>query len=579
MKKIRILSVLTLLLMATLLFTSCGKGKIGATSSFDKVLNPDYDVSVDAVSEAVQLEELDGYLPLRYFDVDDADFNEAYDLYGLEIFYNLDLETGDMTYKVYNLFANKVVLTLDDENTDYDFETGMYEEFAILGVSATVFTAADDPEADINDDSLYETTYYAYDAMGTKLSETDDEDGFDEPFWRGEMVVFDLVAYNVDEDTGAFEKEMDIPEYILIDKTDCYMDWNDEYYYVFAYSESTEYREGTLMGVYVYDHSFNYVSSWNAPAYATEKDAFVLNNGDVLIQYSNVLDEEAKEYDYYQSANTETVKYDLVTLVMKAKNGNVKDIDMKYFVSHVEPNHWLYDEEDDNNKYNDSFDNIAYIHPIVNQRIDDSEAAQDVVLMSDKGKIKKSLKLVDGQKAVLPTKLADDVYMVEMLNGGYALVNIDGDILKMINSGARMQLMGQYLVTDKNIYDFDLEVIYDLKENDAGVLGVVDGVLFVQAGDYEDDEFSVYSFCDGEKKTVYTYSADAEENDQFYMTKMGYVLIDSEGSHVYYNAYGKELITTDGWLTSLNVTEDAILCSMIPTASEEFEATYYIFKK
>jgi hypothetical protein len=296
-----------------------------------------------------------------------------------------------------------------------------------------------------------------------------------------------------------------------------------------------------------------------------------------MIQYANELDEEAKEFDYYTTQNRESVKYDLVTLIMRAKNGNVKDVDMKYIVSYVMTNQTLYDEQDDNNMFNDSFDNVAWVYPIVNQRVDRSAAAEDVVLMSDKGKIKKSLKLVDGQIADIPEKIADDVYVVEMLHGGYALVNLDGDVLKMINSGADMRLMGQYLVSETKIYDLNLEVIYNLKENDATLLEEIDGVLFVQEGD--EDEYTVYSFCGGAKKTVYSYSAEAEENDEFYTTSMGYVLIDSEGTHTYYNANGKELLTTDGWLQVLNSAEDEILCAMIPSLGEDWEAKYYIFTK
>lgn len=573
MKKIRILSVLTLLLTVTMLFTACGKGKIGSASSFDKVLNPDYDNSEQVFAKGALVEELNGYVSLRYDIVNGGNF----DLYGLEILYSVDEETGDLSYKVYSVLNNKVILTLDAEDVEYEFITNYYEYYGVLIVSETVFngTEKDDPM----DESLYETTYYAYDATGKQLAKTDDEDGFDAPFYLGEMVVFDMVAYNVDEDTGNFEKEMDIPEYILIDDSKCYMDWNDEYYYVLAYDQYSEDSEIEFTDVFVYDHSFNYVSSWSAPSYVDLMGIHVLNNGDVLIQYSNKLDEEAKEFDYYTISGSESVKYDLVTLIMRAKNGNVKDIDMKYVVSYVMTNNWLYDEDDDNNEYNDSFENIAYVNPIVNQRIDYSDAAEDIVLMSDKGKIKKSLKLVDGQVAELPEKIADDKYVVAMLHGGYALVNLDGDVLKMINSGADMELMGQYLVSETKIYDLNLDVIYNLKENDAFILNVVDDVLFVQAGSEEDDEYTVYSFCNGEKKTVYTYSAEDEENDIFKLTSMGYVLIDSEGSYTYYNANGKELLVLEDWIEVLNVTEDQILCVAVPLEGEEAETKYYVFTK
>lgn len=544
MKKTGIVALLAIVLVMTMLLTSCG-GSIGAFSSFDKVLNPDFDITEKVWMEAKAIPELEGYALQEQ-------------LGDIAILYKMNEETGVLAYKIFNLSNASVILTFAAENIVYDFNTA-YEELGLILVTETYFYDTEDLS------ELPTFAHLAYDKMGNEISRIEDADPIF-PFMLGELVVYDDVAYKMDRATGALTKEMDIPEYMVID-ADQQIQKNDDYYYVLDDDR-----------VFVYDLSFHYVSSWIAPSYAEMNGGGVLNNGDILLQYAYELDEDAKEFDFYEANNGRSLKYDLVTLLINPKNGSAKEIDLKYVIENVVSNVDSYDEEEDNNYFNDSFDNIAYIYPIVNQKIDSSDAAADIVLMSDKGKIKKSLKLVDGQMAVLPEKVAEDTYSVAMLHGGFALIDIDGNVLKMINSGSDFEVIGDYFVSEKAIYDLNFEVIYSLKDNNARSLGSVDGTVFVREG--TDDAYTVYAFRDGEKKTVFTYNVENTDNGEFEIVyELGYAIVNAAGDHTYYNAKGDLLITTTSALTRSYASENGALYVAELSIDNILKPTYYVFTK
>ena len=81
----------------------------------------------------------------------------------------------------------------------------------------------------------------------------------------------------------------------------------------------------------VYDKSLNVVLKYSAPSYSyTLNVAQVLANGNLLVQYSVRLDEEAAEYDYISSGN----KYDLVTILV-TKDATTELTDVDYKISEV----------------------------------------------------------------------------------------------------------------------------------------------------------------------------------------------------------------------------------------------------
>ena len=63
MKKIKLTALVSLLLITAMLFAACG-GEAGlkTISSYDAILNPDYNVNTGVKTSAIALERLDDYI-------------------------------------------------------------------------------------------------------------------------------------------------------------------------------------------------------------------------------------------------------------------------------------------------------------------------------------------------------------------------------------------------------------------------------------------------------------------------------------------------------------------------------------
>lgn len=484
-----------IVLLATLL-TACG-GSLAGVSSVKKYLNEDYDPSEEVLSKMEKVEELDGYVYIGHSE-EFAVFSKA-------------VETG-LSYKIFSMRNAKVVATIAEENVVCTFDLTANIP-ALLVTKTKTFT----------DSSLIETTYLLYDGMGNQVATSNSATQV--PVMFADKLVYNYMAYTVAED-GALKDGVKVPEYAVLSKCDS---WNDEYYYV-----------ETMGGVIVYDRSFETVSVWTAPSYAANFAAFPMNDGNVLIQYTYSMAEDAKKYDYYDLGYVgNTVKMDMVSLILSAEKGKVKEIDLDYLVLQLMPNYELYDEDEENNEYREDFENIAVIAPIEDKKLNNSEDARDIVLMNNKGKAQKSLKMIDNQGANLPRKVAEDVYLTKTLYGS-ALINGKGKLIQPFYTATGVDLVGEYFVGERMIYNLQMEEVYDLDQNKATVEKIMDNTIFVKKK--TDTGYEMISFCDGKQTTVYTHTPDVKTVLTFAEEDDYYVIYDQKTqTYQYYNADGTQL--------------------------------------
>lgn len=531
MKKTKVLALLSVLMIAAMLLVSCGgTPKASPVSSFAKVLNADYDYAADLVASATALTELNDYAVVEQSD-EFVVFAGATD-------------EGAPVQKVFSLRAASVVLTLTaTESTAYEVE--LVDDLPVFAVAKAVED---------------ETTYTVYDATGAGVASTTYD--LDAPSEFADLIVFAGVAYEVDDD-GKLTKFADLPENLVMDAD---VEWSENYFYVF---------NETRTAVQIFDRSFKFVANWYAPSAALNCKAFVLNGGDLLVQYNLVLDDKTDEYDRYEKNGDAIVKYDVVTKLVSAKNGKTKDIDCNYVIYSVVSAYSVKESTYvDADIIADSLKNLAVVAPIVDKQIDDSEAARDFVTMNDKGKIQKSVKLVDGQVANLPELVGEDLYLVRTLYG-QVLTNAKGKIVQIINNDS-MKLVGGYLVGEMGVYDLEMNKVYDLLENKAKVLETIGDTLFIIKGEDEEVAYDVIALRNGEEKTVASFDVEKENNKIFTPLEGvdAYAILDvASGEYTYYNAAGEELIKTKALLVAIASNNDTVLMSGIDGES----AVYYVF--
>lgn len=540
MKKAKLLLAVAALLICVTLLNACG-----TISSVNKYLNKDYSPLEEIYKSESSLSELTGYKILKS--------NDSFVIFNSE-------NAGAVSYKVFSMKANRIIATFADTESLFTFD--IYDNVPILLVSKSA-NNLDSSVADIVDGLVIDVTYTAYDANGEVLKTVEKYKPEAPELINYNTCIFDYAAYTINQD-GSLLKTVDVPEYIFIDDL---MDSNDDYYYTNA--------NGILA---VYDHTFNVVSTYVAPSYYEEVSLFVLNNGNIFAQYAYEVDEDERKYDLSVCENGKTLKYDLVSLIINAKTGKTTQVHLDYIVEDLFSNYSLnnpYDSIGKTSPYNDNFENIAIIAPIVDKKIDESSASRDLVFMNNKGKALDSLKIADNQLARLYAidKLSDDRYLVTTLVGN-SIIDAKGEVIK--NMSFAFENYGSFFVSDRYIYDLDLEIVYDFIENDAEFIGSVNNTIFVKAE--TKTGYDIISFCDGEQTTVYTHNETASEATVFEIVDgIGYSLVNTAANeYKYYNADGSLLVTTTYSLEAITDTNAKVVLMKGLAASGEI---YHTFSK
>ena len=540
----KILALVASILCLVMILASCGSIK---TAKIEDYLNPEYTPEDIVLKKSNYISELEGY--------ELTETNGSFAVFTKITLPNLtknpDAKTT-VSYKLFSIAANKVIASAAGTNINCEFSFDENAPIAIIE-KTTYNTKTGD---------ILETDYTAYDAAGTQLvSSTRAISGATQ--FADDLILFNNVAYQEDEETGALTKIKDIPEYVALAE---YLDYNDNYFYA-----------GDDNNVVVYDRDFNFVASWSAPSYAAEEMCIMhlLNDGNLLIQYYYELDSDSAKYDVYEVNETGiTVKYDLVSLIFNPEKNSVKELDLDYLVYNVTTNAELQKEyEEGNSEFSAEFENIAYICPIVDKKLDYSDDAMDLVIMNNKAGAMQSLKILDNQSTSAPRKVATDLYAVS-LKIGYALINGKGEVINVINNES-LELKDDYIVGEQTIYNYDLTVAYDLAGNDASVLGYMGDSILVRSN--RSKGYDILLLTEGNQKTVYSYTKKTTTGTNTTTTEVVVEFLYDEGNdfycihnsvsgYAYYNANGDLIISTQQPLTVVASYENTVLLKGISAA-------------
>ena len=217
--------------------------------------------------------------------------------------------------------------------------------------------------------------------------------------------------------------------------------------------------------VTVYDKDLKAISTYAVPSYCEDADFFILRNGDVLVQYTELLDVDTDTYDYMLVENyyvgTSNQKYDLHTCIISAATGEATEINASFVVRELENTYAT--NPDYANYYNAKLSNIAVINYIKNSKLDVSATACDVVSMNDKGEVVESLKL-HNDWAGIPENLGNGFFTVYNVRDTYTVMDKTGKILNnnVDLEGQTRNYLRDYFVLDDGIYNMTGEKTYDL---------------------------------------------------------------------------------------------------------------------
>ena len=461
--KLKLVIAILLLLAIITSVASCGQNA-NIEKSFDVVLNEEYVPQEKLADNIAEIPELENY-----------NFFEAKG----EFMTFTKVEDDASISKAVFSTRNKKVVFVGKSTASVSLDVNLVSSVPAFTITSTRLESS-------NAASDIEKLCVMYDAMGNCVGQSEWEELT--PLAFADTVIFDNMAYSINPQNGALTKIADVIELVYADGCD---DWTEEYYCTYGDT------------VNVYTKSFEHIYSWGAPEDANIVSHNMLNNGNVIIQYTQLLDADAKKYDVIQMNEDtgENEKFKLTSVLINPKKQKEKKIKLKYIISQVTTYAELMRASENNGMYSEHVENIAYVFPIIDGKIDFLDTSEDVITMSNNGKIQKSLKIVEEQRAALPIPLKNNKYLLSTFYG-FAIVDIDGNVLNKINNTV-IAPAGNNIVIEDKIYTFEMEEVYTLDET-SEILAYIGKSIIVKKGN--DTEYSILSIRGAEIEELYNYS-------------------------------------------------------------------------
>ncbi len=532
MKKTRIFSLIALTLCLVTLLSSCG------ADGMMKYMNPEFNetptittgTKKDFLSNIGNIQQHSGNL----------------------VFLRKYAENGSASDNIYNLKTDAVVATF---STPASLTTTV--EFG--SVSGTQYFTVITREKDIIDEETGILTTKGkvtgatlYNADGAVLASATSDPGY-------KKLLNDFKFGNKIFET---DKNGTIVE---IGDASEFFDYGD----VTAASEDYLYVESDE-GIAIYDKFGNPVSTYQVKAYVYSEnliglDYGILQNGNLFVQYIVPLPADSKKYDLYIRADDtpDGIKADLVTEIVTAKNGNVKDVDVDYVISDI-----LFGgaDEDKNKIFKDNFKyNYASISKIEDKKLTNEQ----YVILDNKLKIKESAEDVIDGVTVNDINLIGNNRFVVRDNLGRSHFIYKNKVKKTVTWANHNE---KYIWNSKTICDYDFTPLYDF--GSIGYTVIFKGSTSLVVGKSTGEVTEAVLFT--ESGTTLNLKAANSDDVQYlgYVGGLWGVCRDVAGMffYDYYNEMGTLVGTYENPLNSVNVVrnEDG---TMLTTCGTDF----YVF--
>ena len=503
MKK-KLLVLVALLLCVVTVLSACG----GAVR-FKKIVADDF-ADKNQTYTAAEIVNLTGSMQVRKGDL---------------VYFSGANDGGEVVHTVYNLVLNKSVFTATaSSSTSYavELKSGYYDNVAWFVVTKTVDGDPDDT-----------VTKEIYNQEGAQILTFNTEDSSMRSML--DLIIVDTAVYRID-DEGAIEHEFDLSPFVDVPSL--------------MVKAGKYYLSGSEDGktINCYDDELQLTYHYEAPAFAEEYTAIMLNNGNVLVQYKTYAAFDAKKYDYLDDGT----KVLLTSQLINAKNGKIKNLNLDFIILFGGSRALGTNTFVDFDSLDEKVENVAFVSYIEDQLVagmssfdpahDDMEDVYEnvntrILSLSNKGGVKGVLNATVSGQLGLPYQLSEDRWVIESADGEEYLVNQKGKILTQISnvSGGN----GAYLACDGKLYDTEeLTEVYDYAENDLTMYSA--GRPYTQRGIFfENEAGAILLYAEGQLKTIIEASSD----DQLLKVDSAYFVVKAGDSYNIYNDVGSLLCT------------------------------------
>lgn len=560
MKK-RLLVLTAMMLCLVMALSSCSL--FTSTIKFKSFVDKDYQPDVDASRTTV--EKLDFNGKLFYPATGD-----------IIVLQGKNPTTNRTTYTIYNLATNKVIwsgensLTKTANGNETVEYTPQLKKITIDDKEICLFIVTKETKTVTSfSKTVCDVTVLAED--GTEvvtLKDVDESKTLNSVWTVGDLFSIQEKVYRVSKN-GSVAYAFDWNS--ARQKPTSYLTKAGEYYVDYS-RYSNEYS------VSIYDNCLNTVLTYTPPMYdVLESDlplfdlpthSHVLSNGNVIVQYVVGQDIMAKKYDFLLLGG----KYNLHTVLLEAKTGKVKDLKLDYIIREV-----AFDAAIENMGVSKEVENVAIAYPIEDGRINQSGSAAKLLSVGNDGKIAGALELpVTGMTVEYGiTAVAHSRWLINAVNGRSYIVDENGNVIgEDFNVADRN---GDFFLMDNRIYDWNLNLKCDLKDENIEEIHVMEHSVF-----FKTKEGAYKLFANGELKTIADENAASKGKRMVkYLCQGAYMIIDANDSagtkYEIYNDMGVLLDTIVGNKTPefCAMTEDGaiLLCAYVTDSATDI--VYY----
>ena len=511
MKKTKILSVLTLILMLLLTLSSCG-------GAFLENIDFSYN-SLPVYSGAVEVTNISGTV---------SD-------YGNTVVYLYD--TSNRTHKVYNINTGNVVFTkelgaLDTRSVDIEIFRFRDQDLFIVRV---------DNSGELESLSLHDQngTLIATSTKETELKTLCDE-----------LVVFDNAVYTLGK--NGFEKTADLDGNIRRLPIESNFDAiyvSKKYVYAVDDGQITVY---TKKGEFKYGYT--------APSYAENTSFSVLDNGRIVVQYLKELPDQSDKFDVIMNG----VKSDLVTQIIDPSNGKIKNKNVDFVIMGIISSYQA--SISNNSTFKKDFNgNIAAIIPIENDGFVNSDNFKLVELYNDL-KIRADFSDVFDYNVGFGEFLivSDGVMAVADDFGNLVFIKKNGKIIATLKNDS-LHYSERFIVTDTAIYDYGMNTLYEFKKN-GYEFATLSKMFVILKKDGEYFKFTIEMQAPQKINSALT-------GDEYEGTYLGMYCVKRNEGYAYLDATGRTVATFSGKISASYVTEAGN--ALIKAGGKYYKLTQY----
>ena len=305
--------------------------------------------------------------------------------------------------------------------------------------------------------------------------------------------------------------------------------------------------------VFVFDGEGALLYEYFLPSYAENSHIFVLQSGDVFVQYTYTAI-EGEEYDFAWGEQ----KHKIVSILANVhKNSETLPI-LSFLVSDLRND---FTDEDFYERYTEKVTNMARVRHIQNKRVDENEPMQDVVLSNALLELFSLFDVVTGATNI--TRISEDRYLVTTAAGGLLMAG-NGDRIGPLNNYSC--ITEKFILTSGAIYDHDLNPVLDLIQEEFTYYASVGNNIILSK--VEDQTVGLYLFTGGEP----VYLSDASG---FHYCYEGYIVENADG-FAYYDENGNHLRTVAGEIIWIYETVEKDLNTRVGYyVTEDGTVTYY----